>query len=377
MKALKFSMYAMVALAAISCTNNVAKIDFTLADAPNQELILKAQDINNYKILDTLTTNKSGKFSCKVDVQKGDPEFFYFYKNNKRVASLLLEAGDKVKVLADTLGEYSVEGSNLSTQMAQILKDQTRVDAQLGSIMDKLQEDNLLELRKEFNKVYIDHYRASVKLAMANCKSMVVIPIVYQKLQKDLPVFGNLNDGILLKSISDSLAQAYPNSKYTKALASDAQNRVNQIELSQRISSAETVGFPDISLKNKKLEDVTLSEVKADCIILHFWNPADAAQKMFNKDVLEPLYKEFHGKGLEIYQVAVTQDRTGWAMSMDDQKLPWINVCETNVSSSSVIALYNLRSLPTTFFISKGVLVDDAPQPNLTSVRKLLKKLLK
>ena len=90
------------ALIAAACTP-VAKIEVTLDSAPSSEVVMKLLNINQYEVLDTLKTDASGRFTYKVNVEEGQPEFVYVYYNDKRVVSLLLEAGDKVTVSADTL----------------------------------------------------------------------------------------------------------------------------------------------------------------------------------------------------------------------------------------------------------------------------------
>ena len=84
---------------------------------------MKLLNVNRYDVLDTVKTDASGKFSYKVNVEKGQPEFLYVYHNDKRVASLLLEAGDKVNVTADTLGNYTVEGSEESARLALVERE--------------------------------------------------------------------------------------------------------------------------------------------------------------------------------------------------------------------------------------------------------------
>ena len=35
--------------------------------------------------------------------------------------------------------------------------------------------------------------------------------------------------------------------------------------------------------------------------MVYFWQASEAAQKMYNQDVILPLYNTYHPKGLEIY----------------------------------------------------------------------------
>ena len=96
-----FSFVAAMA-ALVSCGSN-ARIDGTLTDAASSEVIVKLLESNRYQVLDTVKTDASGHFSYKVDVAEGQPEFVYIFYKDKKIASLLLEAGDKVGVVSDTL----------------------------------------------------------------------------------------------------------------------------------------------------------------------------------------------------------------------------------------------------------------------------------
>ena len=107
--------------AAVSCGNK-ARIDGTISEAPSSEVIVKLLNFNQYQILDTVKTDASGRFSYKAEIEKGQPEFIYVFYKDTKVASLLLEAGDKVNVTADTLGTFTVEGSEESAKLAEVEK---------------------------------------------------------------------------------------------------------------------------------------------------------------------------------------------------------------------------------------------------------------
>ena len=128
------SVAAMLALA--SCGSK-AVIDGTIADAPSSEVIVKLLNINRYEVLDTVKTNASGRYSYKVDVEKGQPEFVYVFYKDTKVASLLLEAGDAVNVESDTLGNYTVTGSEESAKLAQVEKDYAEALAVMSSIASR------------------------------------------------------------------------------------------------------------------------------------------------------------------------------------------------------------------------------------------------
>ncbi len=376
----RFSKVLIIMAAAVmaACTPS-AKINGTIESAPSTDVIVKLLDINRYEILDTVSTDASGRFSYKVEIEKGQPEFVYLFHNETKIASLLLEAGDNVSVSADTLGNYTVEGSEESQKLAQVEKDYAAAIGRLSSIaakMDNASDKELAELRRAIGKEYVDYYRSRVLYILQNSTSLTAVPVLYQNFGADLPVFSQTTDAIHFVNVSDSLATVYPDSKYVKALRKEAERRFGFLELESAIMNAQEVGYPDIELPDIKGEKVKLSEVDSKVIMIYFWSAADASQKMFNLDVLKSLYDDYNGRGFEIYQVALDPDKTGWAQVVKQQDLPWVNVCDIRGADSPYVMTYNIGSLPSVFIISDGELVDGQVVDE-KSLRKLLDRLTK
>ena len=366
------------AILAAACTPT-AKIELTLDSAPSAEVVVKLLNVNQYEVLDTLKTDASGKCSYKVGVKEGQPEFVYVFHNEKRIASLLLEAGDKLSVNADTLGNYSVEGSEESVRLALVEQEYAAAQRRLQAIALQMESADAYEtasLKQALGKEYLSYYRQCVKYILENSRSLTVVPVLYQNFGYELPVFGQSTDAIHFVNMADSLSLSYPQSKYVRALRKEAERRYGYLELEAKLRTASTVGFPDIVLPDLNAEKVTLSEVDSKVIMVYFWDAADANQKMFNLDVLESLYNDYHKKGFEIYQVALTPDKAAWAQVVKKQNLPWINVCDRLGAASPYVATYNIPVLPATYIIADGELVDGQVVDE-KSLRKLLDKLLK
>lgn len=360
---------------AAACADN-AKVEGVLADAPSAPMVVKSLDHD----IDTVQTKADGTFSFKVDVDKGQPEFVYLYHGGTKVASLLLEAGDKVKVNADTLGNWTVEGSEESLLLQQIEKDYADAMARMVAISDQMDAEKddarLLQLRKSLGQEYVDYYRKCVRYVLGHSTSLTVVPMFFQNFGENLPVFSQATDAIHFRNVSDSLALAYPESKYVKMLKDEADKRFGYLELEARIKSAQEVGFVDVELPDVTGTKQKLSDVGSKVIMLYFWNSADASHKMFNLDMLKPVYEDYHRKGLEIYQVSLDPDKARWARVVKEQQLPWINVCDARGGASPYIMSYNLGVLPATFIIKDGELVDGKVVDE-KSFRKLLDQLLK
>ena len=338
----------------------------TVADAPGAKLAVHKLNVGITDLLDSVKTDAKGRFSYSVPVAKGQPEFIYIFKGDTRLAALLLEAGEKAVVEADTLGNYTVEGSKGSAEMAGVEK----------AYSDFMGEFAKAETPKDALSSYIRYYRDRQRYVMSNSHSLSVVPVLFQTVTADLPVFSQSTDAFLFRSAVDSLKTVYPNSKYVKALEVEAEKRKVNMELERAVLQAEQAGFPDITLPDINAEKVSLAGVDAKVIILHFWDVDDATQKLFNLDVLLPLYKAYHAKGLEIYSVGVTTDKALWASVVRNQALPWINVCDGYGVYSPAVRLYNLQSLPTSILIANDE-ISSAKLDSDVSLRRELAKILK
>jgi peroxiredoxin len=377
----RFSKFVKLAAAAalVAACTPAAKIGGVVESTPSSEVIVKLLNVNRYEVLDTVKTDASGRFSYKVDVEKGQPEFVYLFHGTTKVASLLLEAGDKVSVQADTLGNFSVTGSEESVKLAQVEKDHAATLAQLNVLADKLQTAAANEaeaLKKQMGQAYVEHYRNCVRYVMANSRSLTSVQVLFQNFGAELPVFGQNTDAIHFRNVADTLETVYPDSKYVKALRNEADRRFGYMELEARLSSAQEVGYPEIELPDIQAKKIKLSEVDSKVVMVYFWSAADASQKMFNLDVLKAVYDDYHKHGFEIYQVAMDPDKALWAKVVKEQKLPWINVCDSRGAQSPYVLTYNLAALPAVYIISDGGLVDGQAVDE-KSLRKLLNDLLK
>ena len=371
------SVIFLAAAALIAACTPTARIDGTIGTAPSSEVIVKLLDVNRYEVLDTVATDAAGKFSYKVEVEKGQPEFVYVFYKDTKVASLLLEAGDKVAVTADTLGSYTVEGSEESQKLAQVEKDYAAALTKLNDIalrMEAASGAEADELRRALGKEYVEYYRNCVRYILQNSKSLTVVPVLYQNFGADLPVFSQTTDAIHFVNVSDSLATVYPDSKYVKALRKEAERRYNYLELESYLQNAEAIGYPEIELPDINADKIKLSEVDSKVIMVYFWSASNAGQKMFNLDVLKSLYDDYHKKGFEIYQVSLDVDKTSWAQVVKQQNLPWINVCDSRGADSPYVRTYNIGAVPAIFIIADGELVDGQVTDE-KSLRKLLDKL--
>ena len=311
-----------------SCRQAYVRGNF-VCGAPASTLVVKSPVGQTLKVIDTVQLSKDASFRFRVPVKRGEPEFFYLYKDSVKLSSLVLKAGDRVRIECDTLGSWTVSGS----EDCEMLRSN---EMELAAVM----AGGELTYRQ-----YMDYYRKMVRFVLSNAHSMAVVPVLYSKLW-DMPLFSRPSDAVLLSNVADSLSESYPNSRYVRQLRQDAKKGLDKLYLNNMLQNAEVkdfpeLEFPDVNGSVRKLSDCT----SAGRTLLGFWDCTDAASAAYNLDVLLPYYRK---NRVNIYQVNLGLDKNAWAAMMKAQNLPWTNVCDIRSSSLSA---YGVDALPCIFEI--------------------------
>ena len=365
MKNFSFITIAATLVLAVSCGSRTT-VSGTLSGAGEVQVVAALLNVNTYDVLDTLTTDKNGDFRFSVPVKEGEPEFVYLFYKDRKVASLLLEAGENAVVEADTLGHYCVTGSRGS-------EDLQKVEARFSRFLSEM---NSVDNPGEFVRRYIAYYRESVRYIMENPHSLTVIPVLYEKIGEYAPVFAQSTDALHFRRACDSLKIDYPESRYVKALESETLRREKELKVEIDLKQASSVGFPDLKMPDVNGRQVALSSLKSKVVLLHFWDSSDPVQSMFTKEVLSPIYADYHKRGFEIYSVCLDTDKARWSSVVKNQELDWINVNDGLGAASKSVSIYNLSSVPASILIANGDLVTTAIKGE-TGLRKELARLLK
>ncbi len=368
MRSCRIIAAAVLALALSACQGGKATVDCTVAEAPSASLTVRQLNGTTPVVLDTVKTDAAGRFSYKVKVEKGNPEFIYVYKGDTRLASLLLESGEKAVVEADTLGNYSVSGSDGSA----LLKE--------GDDAFRAYVNNLFALSEagaqpsEIAKEYVRHYREAVKFVMVNNKSLAVIPVLYENIGGSTATFSGLSDALVFRSACDSLKTVYPDSKYVKALEAEAVRRENLMLISNRIKTADERAYPNLRMPSIDGTPAEIDSLDAKAVLVYFWDDREATHKIFNLDVLKPVYEKYNASGLEIYAISVNPDKAAWAQVVKSQDLPWINVNDGLGTASRSLYTFNVASVPAMLILSESGMEAASSEKQLrTKLDKVLK----
>lgn len=382
----KLFVMGLAALMAASCTkSNTAVVDAHIEGADNKLVMVAQLSVNQMKLVDTVRTDSKGTFKSEFAVSEETPNFYYIAYNGRRLASLVLKNGDKVKVTADTLGKnVTIEGSEESVLMQKYETGLTSAIAQfeatsseLGKAMEARDDAAVQNLNAQLSRLYVKYKQDMIKSIMQNPYAFANVQALYQSLMPGLPIFGGENDHFLFQRVHDSLQTLYPNSVYVKSLQEQIKAAQDLKLLANRIENADETSFPNISLPDINAKNVDLSSLEGRTFILMFWTVADPNQKMFNNDLME-IYNKYKSAGLEIYQVSIDTDKTAWATAVKEQNLPWISVCDGKGAASIAVATYNVTAIPSMFvFNKKGDIVASNDLFSKSKVEEAVKKALR
>ena len=357
----KSFLLMMVALLVFACApKDRAVVDVLVKNASDKEIVLSKLHVNQIKVVDTLKLDSKGAVRYNVPVGEATPEFYYLSYGKKRLVSLLLCGGDKVKVSVDTLGQgLEIEGSEESVRLAGIESEAHSFTAQFDSLSYALVDavnakdsKKANELQYALGRHFIKYKRSAVAEIMKNPYSFTNVTLLYQKLNENLPLFGDVTDVAYFKRVKDSLQSVYPNSVYVMSLKEEVARLENTLALTNRLKEAQEQAYPELSLPDINAKEQKLSSLLGKPFVLVFWVSSVAQQKMFNHDLKE-LYSKYHPKGLEIYQVSADVDKAAWATVVKEQQLPWINVCDGFGAQSISLHTYGITTLPAMFIFDK------------------------
>ena len=350
--------WIMAAVVAVSCsTTPTAHNSATLESVPDSSVVLQKLNYNRLVPVDTIRTDKSGHFDYTVDLTGNEPYFYYLYLGDKPVASLVLRPSDRVAITVTAEGSFRIEGSEESALLKKVNEDFAETTGRMNALAASLGEDSTDEevkaVNSELSQMYVEYKRQAIKHVISHPRSITSAVVLFQRFSDNLPVFGQETDGLLFKTVRDSLELVYPNSEFLTALRDEVDMRAKNLELSNRFGDASVISFPELSLPDADGNTRLLSELEGKVIVLSFWSVSQDEHKMFNVELAD-LYRKYHDRGLEVYQVSLDIDKPSWAATVRSQGLPWISVNDgLGIDSPSVLA-YNISRIPSMFVIDRA-----------------------
>jgi peroxiredoxin len=119
------------------------------------------------------------------------------------------------------------------------------------------------------------------------------------------------------------------------------------------LNTIEERDFPDIIADDMYGNPAKLSELEGNVILVDFWAAELGNSNALNAD-LKQIYNKYEDKGFRVYQVSFDTSKATWIKAVQEQKLPWVSVCDFRGQASPIMGVYNVRSLPSNYLIDRN-----------------------
>lgn len=365
MKNIKRSaIFVLLILLAISCNKSDNIIIKGNYPGKGQDyLYINRVNLNNPVPVDSARINGAGNFRVKIET--GEPSFYTLGFNNNEFITVVAEPGDRINIdfnAGRMQNGYTISGSTESEKIR-------KLDSRLGQTilaLDSLnteyrkiaEDDGNEEKAAELEQLYLDKLKEqrkhNISFILNNLSKLSAIKALYQRIDDNTYVLYKPRDLQFLKLVSDSLSKYYPEIALTNTLMDNLENELNQMNIDRITRSAEQSESLklDANLRDINGQRVKLSELtKNNYVLLSFWS-AESKECISNNLHLKQMYRLYHDRGFEIYQVNLDDDESLWKNSVRFDELPWINVREDDPSNPLIAGLFNIRSVPSNYLFN-------------------------
>jgi len=361
---MKNLIYFIISLFLLNACSNSGKFEITgtIGNSENKELKFSELLVNGTQEIKTLKLDKTGDFKFKSSTQI--PRFYQLSLSSNNFVTLLIAPGEKIKIKAasNNLSNAEIKGSEGSLQVQKLNNRLVEAKKELNNIVKKIGQTEEPETIEKLNDEYayiVDNLRdSSIAFIVSNLNSMASIVALYQKFDEENYILYKNRDLQYIKIVSENLGKTYPESAHVKALLADYGNlmkRYNQIktniELNKLMAQNKVTSYPEIYLPNAQGDSISLNSVGSKYILVNFW--ASWSEESIKRNLeLKDVYKKYHTKGFEIYQVSLDTKIENWQRAVNFDQLPWINVIDLDGRTSYYAKIYNVKTLPTSYLIN-------------------------
>ncbi|MEG0725468.1 MAG: TlpA disulfide reductase family protein [Mucinivorans sp.] len=344
-----------------SCqTNTNITITGQFHGVVDKNIVLEELSPSGTKIIDSTRSSSEGIFSFTITNVNENPTFYNVSYNGSFVP-LLLTASENVHIdaVGNIYNNYVVEGSEGSLKMRELSRLTLTQSQSLDSISRLYETASDPEQAADFGRAYGSKYimlkRSVIGFVIKNASSLASIVPLYQPVFGSKFIFDEPSDIVYFRVVADSLAKHYPTSPYVTSLQNDLRRVNDAFALDSLVSNSGNTPqevLPDLSIKDAAGIIRSLSKTRGKVVLLDFTSYSTPEFKQLNKELLSS-YNKFSGRGFEIYQVCVDQDKATWIQSTIDARLPWITVNDFMGRDSRALLTFNIREIPTRILIDR------------------------
>lgn len=156
----------------------------------------------------------------------------------------------------------------------------------------------------------------------------------------------------ILKDVAAAFETKFPNSPVSTTFS----NQIYQIEMAYSehvMNNSGTRAAPEIALNNPEGEEIKLSSLRGQYVLIDFWASWCMPCRQENPNV-KRLYKKYKNQGFTVYSVSLDDNVDAWKGAIEADGLEWTNhVSDLLKWKSPLPQLYGFSGIPHTVLINK------------------------
>lgn len=324
-----------------------------MKNAANRKITLEKVTEDGEVIMDSTTTDGSGKFTLKNAVSETD--YYLLRTGAESVVFLILSGGENVEINGDARAidtTYRVKGSTESALIQQLRYTERRLTDSLNSVFATMQYEAPTQ-RDSLGHLLETHYSTTMAGFARQLVKEHPSALATLSATKFLEQSGDLK---LMRMLADSLTLSFPGNQYVQ----DYVALVSDLEKLPPGSEA-----PPIALQSIDGKKIALADYRGKIVLVDFWASWCQPCRRANPDLVR-LYSKYKSDRVEFVGVSLDDNMEAWKRAVKNDGLTWPQVSELKKWDSRCVDDYKISSIPysilldeTGKIVAKGLTPED------------------
>lgn len=348
-------LFFVVVFAFAACRSRDVEISGRFVGLNFDTVYLEQMTATGKSVVDSVKLDNDGGYRFVVKEVEHTPSLYNVIYGGERIP-LLISRGEKITLgaMGNALMNYTVSGSRESELLRKFNKEyiegQHLLNKTAQSYYSADDEASRGELAQRYTSVYNSIKRKQISFIIENKEHLAALYALYQRLPGDRYLSSADSDIIYYRTVSDAVSKRYPTSPFLLTLSNDIARMEARISL---MNSIEFRNSPELKGCDMYGNEVALSSLDGNIVLVDFWSAEAGNSNAFNAELKE-IYEEYESLGFRVYQVSADTSKAVWVKAVQEQRLPWISVCDFKGEASLMLRSYNVRKLPSNFLIDRN-----------------------
>ena len=338
--------YIVAALLLVGCQGRHEATVAGYIEGATAEKVYLEEVAESARLIDSVALN-DGRYNFVIKNASETPSLYNLVCDTRRIP-LFASCGESITLNVADVCE--VVGSEESQRLYSFYNDFVVGKAQMESLLQSyVTADNATrkELDEQYNSLYKAVKRKQITFIIENKEHLSAVYALYQRLPGEQYLSSVESDLVYYNTVLEAVQQSHPNGSLVATLGKSVASMKARVEV---LNSVEVRSYPELKGKDMYGNTVPLSSLDGNVVLIDFWS-AEAGNSNHLNAELKDIYAEYEPRGFKVYQVSADTSKALWITAVQEQKLPWISVCDFGGSKSPMLLTYNVKRLPTNFLV--------------------------